>query len=72
MSARSQAFSPESVVAARSGRMRDVFDFVTVIADGDSSVLISGESGTGKELSRGSSASVSRAWSSAVRCSRRR
>ena len=50
MSARSQAFSPESVVAARSGRMRDVFDFVTVIADGDSSVLISGESGTGKEL----------------------
>ena len=50
MSAKTQAFSPESVVAGRSGRMRDVFDFVTVIAGGDSSVLITGESGTGKEL----------------------
>jgi transcriptional regulator with GAF, ATPase, and Fis domain len=30
--------------------MRDVVEFVRVIADGDSSVLITGESGTGKEL----------------------
>ena len=30
--------------------MRDIVDFVRVIADGDSSVLITGESGTGKEL----------------------
>ncbi len=30
--------------------MRGVFDFVRVIADGESSVLITGESGTGKEL----------------------
>jgi transcriptional regulator with PAS, ATPase and Fis domain len=30
--------------------MREVFDFVNVIAGGDSSVLITGESGTGKEL----------------------
>jgi transcriptional regulator with PAS, ATPase and Fis domain len=30
--------------------MREVFNFVKVIADGDSSVLITGESGTGKEL----------------------
>jgi transcriptional regulator with PAS, ATPase and Fis domain len=30
--------------------MREVFEFVNVIAGGDSSVLITGESGTGKEL----------------------
>ena len=30
--------------------MRAVFDFVRVIADSDSSVLITGETGTGKEL----------------------
>jgi two-component system response regulator AtoC len=30
--------------------MRAVFDFVRVIADSDSSVLVSGETGTGKEL----------------------
>jgi transcriptional regulator with GAF, ATPase, and Fis domain len=30
--------------------MREVFDFVNIIADGESSVLITGESGTGKEL----------------------
>ncbi len=30
--------------------MRAVFDFVLVIADGDSSVLITGETGTGKEM----------------------
>ncbi len=44
------AFSMESVVVGRSQRMRAVFDFVRVIADSDSSVLITGETGTGKEL----------------------
>ncbi|HEX7485315.1 MAG TPA: sigma-54 dependent transcriptional regulator [Vicinamibacterales bacterium] len=40
----------DSVVVGRSARMRAVFDFVRVIADSDSSVLVSGETGTGKEL----------------------
>jgi len=44
------AFSMDSVVVGRSPRMRAVFDFVRVIADSDSSVLITGETGTGKEL----------------------
>jgi transcriptional regulator with GAF, ATPase, and Fis domain len=43
-------FSIDSVVIGRSARMRAVFDFVRVIADGDSSVLVTGETGTGKEL----------------------
>ena len=43
-------FSIEAVVVGRSPRMRAVFDFVRVIADSDSSVLITGETGTGKEL----------------------
>ena len=30
--------------------MRAVFDYVRVIADSDSNVLITGETGTGKEL----------------------
>ena len=47
---RRQPFSPDSVVVGRSGRMREVVEFVKVIADGESSVLITGESGTGKEL----------------------
>ena len=42
--------SPEQIVVGTSPRMREVFDFVKVIAGGDSSVLITGESGTGKEL----------------------
>ena len=50
MSARHAPFSPESVVVGPSARMREVFEFVNVIAGGDSSVLITGESGTGKEL----------------------
>jgi transcriptional regulator with PAS, ATPase and Fis domain len=50
MSARRPPFSPDSVVVGNSARMREVFDFVKVIAAGDSSVLITGESGTGKEL----------------------
>ena len=44
------SFSIDSVVVGRSPRMRAVFDFVRVIADSDSSVLITGETGTGKEL----------------------
>jgi transcriptional regulator with GAF, ATPase, and Fis domain len=44
------AFSIDSVVVGRSPRMRAVFDFVRVIADGDSNVLVTGETGTGKEL----------------------
>ena len=43
-------FSIDSVVVGRSARMRAVFDFVRVIADSESSVLICGETGTGKEL----------------------
>lgn len=45
-----EPFSPASVVIGRSARMREVFEFVKVIANGESSVLITGESGTGKEL----------------------
>jgi DNA-binding NtrC family response regulator len=45
-----EPFSIDSVVVGRSSRMRGVFDFVRVIADGETSVLITGESGTGKEL----------------------
>jgi transcriptional regulator with GAF, ATPase, and Fis domain len=40
----------DPVVVGSSARMRAIVDFVRVIADGDSSVLITGESGTGKEL----------------------
>ncbi len=43
-------FSVDSVVVGRSARMRAVFDFVRVIADSESSVLVTGETGTGKEL----------------------
>ena len=43
-------FTVDSVVVGRSARMRAVFDFVRVIADSDSSVLVMGETGTGKEL----------------------
>jgi two-component system response regulator AtoC len=43
-------FSVDSVVVGRSPRMRAVFDFVRVIADSESNVLIVGETGTGKEL----------------------
>ncbi|MBI3264967.1 MAG: sigma-54-dependent Fis family transcriptional regulator [Acidobacteria bacterium] len=43
-------FSADSIVVGQSARMRAVFDFVRVIADSDSSVLITGETGTGKEM----------------------
>jgi transcriptional regulator with GAF, ATPase, and Fis domain len=39
-----------SAALGRSSRMRNIVEFVRVIAPGDSSVLITGESGTGKEL----------------------
>jgi len=40
----------DSVVVGRSARMRAVFEFVHVIGNSDSTVLITGESGTGKEV----------------------
>jgi transcriptional regulator with PAS, ATPase and Fis domain len=43
-------YSIDSIVVGRSARMRAVFDFVRVIADSESSVLVTGETGTGKEL----------------------
>jgi len=43
-------YSVDSIVVGRSARMRAVFDFVRVIADSDSSVLVTGETGTGKEM----------------------
>jgi transcriptional regulator with GAF, ATPase, and Fis domain len=42
-------FSVDSIVKGRSPRMRAIFDFVEVIADSESNVLIVGETGTGKE-----------------------
>lgn len=44
------AFSMDSVVVGINPRMRAVFDFVRLIADSESHVLITGETGTGKEL----------------------
>jgi transcriptional regulator with GAF, ATPase, and Fis domain len=43
-------FSIDHVVVGRSPKMRAVFDYVRVVADSDSSILITGETGTGKEL----------------------
>jgi len=43
-------FSLDDVVVGRSARMRAVFDFVRVISDSHSNVLVTGESGTGKEV----------------------
>ncbi|MBI4617709.1 MAG: sigma-54-dependent Fis family transcriptional regulator [Planctomycetes bacterium] len=37
-------------ICGRSKPMREVFDLIRRVADGDSSILIEGESGTGKEL----------------------
>jgi transcriptional regulator with GAF, ATPase, and Fis domain len=44
------ALSPDSIVVGASGRMRAVFEFLRVIQDSESTVLITGESGTGKEV----------------------
>ncbi len=46
----SAAFTSESVVVGRSARMRAVFEFLRVIGNSESTVLITGESGTGKEV----------------------
>jgi transcriptional regulator with GAF, ATPase, and Fis domain len=43
-------FSPESIVFGRTSRMRAIFDFLNVVADSESNVVIIGETGTGKEL----------------------
>jgi transcriptional regulator with GAF, ATPase, and Fis domain len=43
-------FSMDTVVVGRSARMRAVFEFLRVIGNSDSTVLITGESGTGKEV----------------------
>jgi len=40
----------DSIVVGRSARMRAVFEFLRVIGDSDSTVLVTGESGTGKEV----------------------
>jgi DNA-binding NtrC family response regulator len=42
--------SMESVVVGRSARMRAVFEFIRIIGNSDSTVLVTGESGTGKEV----------------------
>jgi len=43
-------FSVDSIVTAKSPRMRAVFDLVRTIADSNGTILITGESGTGKEI----------------------
>ena len=40
----------DRIVVGRSPRMRAVFDYITHVARGQSTVLITGESGTGKEV----------------------
>jgi len=45
-----QSIPMESVVVGRSARMRAVFEFLHVIGNSESTVLVTGESGTGKEV----------------------
>ena len=45
-----QQLTMDSVVVGRSARMRAVFEFLRIIGNSDSTVLITGESGTGKEV----------------------
>ena len=45
-----QQISMDSVVVGRSARMRAVFEFLRIIGNSDSTVLVTGESGTGKEV----------------------
>ncbi len=40
----------DSIVVGRSARMRAVFEFLRVIGNSESTVLVTGESGTGKEV----------------------
>jgi len=44
------ALSMDSVVVGKSARMRAVFEFLRVIGNSESTVLVTGESGTGKEV----------------------
>src|SRR3974377_2289650 len=50
MAAALAPLATDSIVVGRSARMRAVFDFLRVIGNSDSTVLITGESGTGKEV----------------------
>jgi len=45
-----QPITLDSVVVGKSARMRAVFEFLRVIGNSDSTVLVTGESGTGKEV----------------------
>ena len=45
-----QVWTMDTVVVGRSARMRAVFEFLRVIGNSDSTVLVTGESGTGKEV----------------------
>jgi DNA-binding NtrC family response regulator len=45
-----QQIAMDSIVVGQSARMRAVFEFLRVIGNSDSTVLITGESGTGKEV----------------------
>jgi DNA-binding NtrC family response regulator len=45
-----QAVSMDSLVVGQSARMRAVFEFLRIIGNSDSTVLVTGESGTGKEV----------------------
>src|SRR5438552_11045278 len=44
------ALSMDSAVVGKSARMRAVFEFLRVIGNSESTVLVTGESGTGKEV----------------------
>src|SRR5438045_9002218 len=46
----SQQVTMDSVVGGKSARMRAVFEFIRIIGNSDSTVLVTGESGTGKEV----------------------
>jgi transcriptional regulator with GAF, ATPase, and Fis domain len=50
MSVSPATFSMDGVVVGQSARMRAVFDFIRVIGESESNVLVTGESGTGKEV----------------------
>src|SRR5579859_7480300 len=50
MSTEAPGVTSESVLVGRSTRMRAVFEFLRVVENSESTVLITGESGTGKEV----------------------
>src|SRR5688572_6059023 len=45
-----EAITMDSIVVGHSARMRAVFEFLRIIGNSDSTVLVIGESGTGKEV----------------------